>query len=90
MKVPLQHVEAVRFSVGGVCGISPGFCPPLSLHGPQLLPGDGKFGRVDHFGFPAVVGELQRAVPLALRFADDGVGRVVFDLGRHSEVVRGL
>lgn len=67
---------------------SPGFCPPLSLHRPQLLPGDWEFGRVDHFGFPAAVGELQRAVPLALRFAHDGVGRVVFDLCRHSELVR--
>lgn len=87
MKVLFQHVDAVRSRVEGVCGVSPGFCPPLSLHGPQLLPGDGKFGCVDHFRFPAVVGELQCAVPLALRFADDGVGRVVFDLGRHSEVV---
>lgn len=64
----------------------PGLCPPLSIHRPQLLPGDWELGRVDHFGFPAAVGELERAVPLALRFAHDGVGRVVFDFGRHSEM----
>ncbi len=64
---------------------SPGFSPPLSVHRPQLLPGDGKLCRVDHFGFPTAVCELQRAIPLALRFAHDGVGRVVFDLRCHSE-----
>lgn len=64
----------------------PGFCPPLSLHRPQLLLGDGKFVRVDDFGFSAAVGELQSAVPLALSFAHDGVGGVVFDLRCHSVV----
>lgn len=63
---------------------SPGFCPPLFVHRLQLLPDHGKFGRVDHFGLPAAVGELQRSVPLALGFTDDGVGRVVFDFCRHS------
>lgn len=67
---------------------SPGLRPPLSVHRPQLLPGDGELGRVDHFGFPAAVGELQRAVPLALRFAHDGVGLVVFDLCRHPEFTK--
>lgn len=62
----------------------PGFCPPLTLDGPQLFLGDGKFVCVDDFGFPAAVGELQRAVPLALSFAHDGVGGVVFDLRCHS------
>lgn len=61
----------------------PGFRPPLPLHRPQLLLGDGEFVRVDDFGFPAAVGELQRAVPLALSFAHDGVGGVVFDLCCH-------
>lgn len=68
-----------------VCSVlSPGLRPALSLHGPQLLPGDGQLGGVDDFGLAAAVGELQRAVPLALRFAHDGAGRVVFDLRRHS------
>lgn len=66
-------------------GFSPGFCPPLFLYRPQFLAGDGEFGRVDHFGLPAAVRELQRAVPLALGFAHDGVGRIVFDLCSHSE-----
>lgn len=62
----------------------PGFGPPLSLHRPQLLLGDRKFVRVNDFGFPAAVGELQSAVPLALSFAHDGVGGVMFDLRCHS------
>lgn len=61
---------------------SPGLCPPLLLQGAELLLCDQKLGRVDDFGFSAAVGELQRAVPLALGFADDGAGRVVFDLRR--------
>lgn len=65
---------------------SPGFCPPLFVDGPQHLPGDREFGRVDHFGFSTAVGEFQRAVPLTLRFAHNGVGRVVFDLCSHSEL----
>lgn len=71
-----------------LCCLSPGFCPRLFLHRPQLLLGDGKFGRVDHFGFPAAVRELQRAVPLSLCFAHDGVGRVVLDLCCHPMAAR--
>lgn len=73
----LQHLLTDR-------GGPPGFCPPLPLHRLQLLLGDGKFVRVDDFGFSAAVGELQSAVPLALSFAHDGVGGVVFDLRCHS------
>lgn len=68
--------------------LSPGFCPRLFLHRPQLLLGDGKFGRVDHFGFSAAVRELQRAVPLSLCFAHDGVRRVVLDLCCHPMAAR--
>lgn len=75
--LPLQHLRPDH-------GVPPGFRPPLSLHRPQLLLGDGKFVCVDDFGVSAAVGELQRAVPLALSFAHDGVGGVVFDLCCHS------
>lgn len=68
--------------------VGPGLRPALPLHCAQPLPGDGQLGRVDDFGLAAAVGELQRAVPLALRLAHDGAGGVVLDLGRHSEWVR--
>lgn len=68
--------------------VRPGLGPALPLHGTQPLPGDGQLGRVDDLGLAAAVGELQRAVPLALRLAHDGAGGVVLDLGRHSGRVR--
>lgn len=64
--------------------VRPGLRPALPLHWPQPLPGDGQLGRVHDFGLAAAVGELQRAVPLALRLAHDGAGGVVLDFGRHS------
>lgn len=66
----------------------PGLGPALLLQRSQPLPDDGEFGRVDHFGFSTAVGELQRAVPLALRFAHNGVGGVVFDLRSHPAALK--
>lgn len=71
-------------SCGSGAFVLPGLAPALLLQRSQPLPDDSKFGRVDHFGFSAAVGELQRAVPLALSFAHDGVGQVVFDFCRYS------
>ena len=81
----IKRAKGQSSTLGNTCdGSWPGFGPSLSLHGPQPLLGDGKFVRVDDFGFSAAVGEFQSAVPLALSFGHDGVGGVVFDLRCHS------
>ena len=70
---------------------SPGLSPSLSFYWPQPFPDDWQFGCVNHFGFSAAIGELQRSVPLPLSLAHNGVGGVVFDLcshpGQHTNTV---
>lgn len=65
----------------------PGLHGPLLLQRSKLLRIHRQAGRVDDFGLPVAVGELQGAVPLAVRFADDGVGWVVFHFGCDSELM---
>lgn len=56
----------------------PGLHGPLLLQRSKLLWIHRQGGRVDDFGLPVAVGELQGAVPFPVSFADDGVGWIVF------------
>lgn len=66
----------------------PGLHGPLLLQGSKLLRIHRQGGRVDDFGLPVAIGELQGAVPLPVRFADDGVGWVVLHFSCDPELMR--
>lgn len=67
---------------------TPGLHGPLFIQGSKPLRVDRQGGRIDDFGLPVAVGELQGAVPLPVCFADDGVGWVVFHFGCDPELMR--
>lgn len=88
---PLLLVMLLKFpsdpSAKAGTGI-PGLHGPLLLQRSKLLRIHRQGGRVDDFGLPVAVGELQGAVPLPVRFADDGVGGVVLHFSCDPELTR--
>lgn len=63
----------------------PGLHGPLLLQRSELLRVHRQGSRVNDFGLPVAVGELQGAVPFPVRFADNSVGWVVFHFGCDPE-----